>query len=265
MFKFDFKTTPAQADVLTRIYRCTSMEELESIRAELFAMQDSNGGIDYLRSAINQVIRLWRSNKLLLHQNEDWWRVNVYSQLFDSVYLDTAEYNCRRSELLPQVMRELNLVNKEIVKHKSDLIVSGVSNGDDVLIGEDKTTMTSAKAMKEALEKNTIVRVQTLDAIQKKLPDPTLINYFDAISVLWVGNELLITTTKRINGIDIHFESGRASFSLTSGNFEELARMLMMIISLKDYTLRSSLLLQKLRRKIFRLSLANGGRSPIRI
>lgn len=116
---------------------------------------------------------------------------------------------------------------------KVDMIVRTTDNTFDVFSAEDKPLLATHKAVCETIEKNKDRRVITLDIIQKKLPFPELISEFTNYTALWHGNHVMIQATKKINNHYYHYEAAKTYIPLSPNNFDTIARMLLIILSLK--------------------------------
>ena len=118
-------------------------------------------------------------------------------------------------------------------KHKVDFALRDINCGLDVMIGEDKPSRTTHKDISDTITKNKRVRVAALNVLQRKLPFKNLISEFDEYTAFWHGTDLTICGTRRIRGIDIHYEAARVCLSRVPGDFKGLVKLMIIILSIK--------------------------------
>ncbi|KAI9245335.1 hypothetical protein BDA99DRAFT_287967 [Phascolomyces articulosus] len=123
------------------------------------------------------------------------------------------------------------------------------------MVGEDKPSHTGHKDINETITKNKRVRVAALDVLQKKLPFKELISKFDEYTTFWHGTDLQICGTRRIDGIDIHYEAAHVCVSRVPGDFKGLVKLMIVVLSIKRQSIRVYEQLGAINHAIFDLSL----------
>ncbi|KAG2201205.1 hypothetical protein INT47_013016 [Mucor saturninus] len=97
--------------------------------------------LSYIKLAVQKLCNLWHRNVLNVPHNEDWYRVNVYGDLFDFIFNGQAGYETRRSEFHSSIVKSLQkmgILDANTKDVRLDLIFTNSSGLNDAFYCEDK-------------------------------------------------------------------------------------------------------------------------------
>ncbi|KAI7849318.1 hypothetical protein BDC45DRAFT_278391 [Circinella umbellata] len=238
--KFEYAVTNEEAGCLAKLRCCKNREDLVSLKTDLFKHREVSAGIEFIRTAIHHIILFWKNNKNVLNNLEDWWRIFLYGPVFDSAFSSAQEYNIIRSESESQAYKAYCILFKDVLPpgekqkmDKVDMIVRTADHQFDIFSAEDKPLSATRKSVQDMIAKNQARRVITLDVIEKQLPRPELISYFENFTAIWHGNLMRLHCTRKINGRFYHYEAASTHVPLSPENYEGIARLLLIVLSLK--------------------------------
>ncbi|KAI7860596.1 hypothetical protein BDC45DRAFT_530179 [Circinella umbellata] len=267
---FNQSSTTIEVLCLASLRQCKTLDDFNALKTRLFMQQHVPPNIEFIRSALHQVSLFWNNTTNILNNLEDWWRIVLYGSVFDHAFASIKQYNVIRSEAESLAYKEHYILSNDVIpideKKKSDkvdMIVRTTDNTFDVFSAKDKPLLATHKAVCETIEKNKDRRVITLDIIQKKLPFPELISEFTNYTALWHGNHLMIQATKKINNCYYHYEAAKTYIPLSPNNFDTIAGMLLIVLSLKRHIIYNYNLIDVLANEQTMISLDEGYRSPI--
>ncbi|KAI7883226.1 hypothetical protein K492DRAFT_235475 [Lichtheimia hyalospora FSU 10163] len=269
--KFPYTITISEAYILAYVNQCKDLSDLEKLRRTLFQYIDVADGIEYMRTAIHHIILLWKSRKMERVNQESWWKQFVYTNLFDNAFLHMNEFDIKRSECASTIVDAFNtLVSNDIAPfptHKTDFALRATDTGDDMLSGEDKPSHVARKEFCDAVVKNEKLRIMSTHVAKSQLPHPQLNTYFDALTTMWHGRRLMIDGTKEVDGRLIHYRAAECSIPLFPGDYPQLAKLLKVVLSLKQRIITTKKLLDTIKHTTMQLLLddESGSRSPLYI
>ncbi|ORY88932.1 hypothetical protein BCR43DRAFT_519370 [Syncephalastrum racemosum] len=172
---------PEEAAAIDAIRRCRSPAEL--MRAAPHLMEESaSGQLMYIHTAVTHIVHLWRSNILEYTHGEDWYRVNVYSMLWDAAFLDSPDLRTIRSENKP-----LLLLGRKLHTTRVDFIYRHYPREQDILFAEEKK---DGSGVTEDLLKCDRLRVAHLHhwASQAATEYKDVADeYLESVSLQWAG------------------------------------------------------------------------------
>ncbi|OAD07295.1 hypothetical protein MUCCIDRAFT_107899 [Mucor lusitanicus CBS 277.49] len=168
--------------------------------------------------------------------NEDWYyRVNLYGDLFDSLFNCTNSYKTKRSEChnsqTIKSMREAGSLDEEERYVKLNFIYKTFRGVEDVFFREDKPRM---KPSKNDMEKANALRRNTLIYWSKLLVYLECSKHFVALSCHFSRSKLRVTATKLIDKSFIVVWLKEASIPNSTNNTAALADFMATVINLKD-------------------------------
>lgn len=102
--------------------KCKSGDDVDDLLAEMFAKRNITGNLAYIRSAIDGLQALWKSNRLRSSNDEGWFRQNVYSYIWDRLFLHNDIFYTKRAECLSAVIKELQ-ESEEVAQQRLDFIL----------------------------------------------------------------------------------------------------------------------------------------------
>ncbi|KAI8139854.1 hypothetical protein BJV82DRAFT_581690 [Fennellomyces sp. T-0311] len=102
--KFRYMLTVKEAYVLSYVHHCMSIDQLKALRQLLYQYDDLADGLEYIRMAVDHIISLWKSNKMLKRNQEGWWRQFLYTPLFDNAFLQMESFDIKRAERMSTVV-----------------------------------------------------------------------------------------------------------------------------------------------------------------
>ncbi|KAG1049740.1 hypothetical protein G6F43_007952 [Rhizopus delemar] len=78
---------------------------------------------------------------------EDWFRMHLYSNVWDKAFFDDDEFETKRSECLSQVMKVLKEIDGNTRLQRLDFILRDLNTNNDVMTAEEKPTLKGVKAV----------------------------------------------------------------------------------------------------------------------
>ncbi|CEP12952.1 hypothetical protein [Parasitella parasitica] len=210
--------TLEERDMLVEISNCKNTSELETLLSTWFALSAS--------------VELW-STKALLNKThgEDWYRLHVYSNVWDKAFLDDEELETKRSECVSQVTKILKEAKKDVKLQRLDFILRDMNNDTDVLTVEEKT---SVKGVKVDITKGNMLKKHALYLWSKQVDSSVLMEKLEAISCQWQNTKFTIYGSRLLpSDTMLIYKEGSYSFPISSRYSPEFSKLLLAILSLK--------------------------------
>ncbi|ORX57621.1 hypothetical protein DM01DRAFT_1362249 [Hesseltinella vesiculosa] len=230
-FKIDLDiiVTREERRVLVEFAKCRTQEDIELLLSGMFNGNQVSSGIRYLRMAISGLNDLWETGDL--DQAEGWMRENVYTLLFDRLFLLNKHFKTMRGECYSAVIKELHDMDPKRV----DFILRSVNDKSDYTSTEEKA---SNKSTTIDIQKGRVLQRGMLDTWQKRLlHSSTLASELEAITCQWRGREMLVFGTKLID--DGKFLAYKKASLLIPSDIHHCAtasRALMVLLSIMHNT-----------------------------
>ncbi|GAN08225.1 hypothetical protein MAM1_0194c07732 [Mucor ambiguus] len=158
--------------------------------------------LPYIKLAVQKLCNLWYRNILNGHHNEDWYRVNVYGDLFDFIFNGQAGYETRRSECHSSIvksLRKMGLLDANTKNVRLDFIFTNSSGLNDAFYCEDKPYERASRDIKKTRH----LREQALNYWVSLLPYNECIEHITAVTCQFNKLTLQIAATKFIAGVTI--------------------------------------------------------------
>ncbi|CAO3628429.1 unnamed protein product [Mucor hiemalis] len=137
------KLTSSEYDVLVKISQSTDKSGLQTAVNEIDIFS-SEVELSCIKLAVIKLCLLYHGNLLNGDHNEDWYRVNVYGDVFDMFFNSQNGYKTKRSECHSQTMKALK-ANGLVGTHEKDIRLGFIfpnSTGiEDVSFCEDKSSV----------------------------------------------------------------------------------------------------------------------------
>ncbi|KAI7897863.1 uncharacterized protein BX663DRAFT_526707 [Cokeromyces recurvatus] len=200
--KMDLLLKDEEYDILKKISTCNNKEELYK-SVQTISPFCNGSELSYIKMAVQKLCHLWHRNILNGSHHEDWYRVNVYGDLFDLIFIGQSGYETKRAEchsLIIKSLKKMGVLNNDTKNVRMDFIFSHTDGLSDAFYCEDKPNNNDLKDQKKT--KN--VREQSLKYWTSLLPYPECISYITAISCQFRKLTMHVTGSKLIGGILIH-------------------------------------------------------------
>lgn len=236
--KLKASITLQEQEMLLKISQCTCLADFVALKKD-FVLNDYDAGeCKYIKKAVVDATYLWES-KQLEHTDhlEDWYRINLYTFIWDSLYLKEDEFNSKRSECHSNITKYLNNTAKEKVQNQNiDFILRSKNDQLDFLTVEEKKDLSGVKA---DVEKGKLMQAYVLDVWKHKLGNKLpLLRELESISCQWKANEITIYGSKLLpSGKYLQYIKGQYKFPNVPSHGSEFAKLLMYMISLKRLVL----------------------------
>ncbi|KAI9487694.1 MAG: hypothetical protein EXX96DRAFT_615451 [Benjaminiella poitrasii] len=225
------RLTISEYDVLTKISECTNKSSLDTTvnEIDLFSSQVE---LSFIKLAVMKLCLLYHGELLEGEHNEDWYRVNVYGDVFDLLFNSKHGYKTKRSECHSQTIKALKangLVDVDKKDIRLDFIFTNSTGIQDVFFCEDKPTI---KVSNKDKNKADYLRESALRHWSSLLPYEECTQHLCALSCHFNKLNLRIMGTKLVNGIMIHACLKEIAIPLSDNNGAGIAEYLTAVISL---------------------------------
>ncbi|CEP17553.1 hypothetical protein [Parasitella parasitica] len=217
--------------------------------------------------ALAASFEIWSTNSLLNKKHgEDWYRMHVYSNLLDKVFLDDNEFETKRSECVSQVMKVLKETEKDVKLQKLDFILRDLNTDNDIVTVEEKPSL---KGVKADIKKGQSLKKHALYLWSKKVGSDVLMEQLEAISCQWQGTKFTIYGSRLLSSGEIFtYKKGVFGFPISIKHLPEFSQLLMAIISLKrivklNYAKFILILEEKYKQEIERLNFSEDSLNEI--
>ncbi|KAF9213793.1 hypothetical protein BGZ59_004831 [Podila verticillata] len=230
--RLELASTIQERQWLLKFSKCKNQKDIDELLKDLFACESCTPTISYIRTAINCLSVLWQSRTLEDSNNEGWFQSNLYSQIFDAVFMQQSHWMTKRSETLSMTLRTARLSGIDVADRKIDFILKSKDDDVDIMAVEDKPK--PSKKVDQDLEKTSLIQQITLllwrDRIGAKRVD--LMAELEAITCQWTGPVLEIFGTRLVGSTFIYYRRARIQVP-THRRCAQAALVLLTIISLK--------------------------------
>ncbi|KAI9480254.1 MAG: hypothetical protein EXX96DRAFT_561728 [Benjaminiella poitrasii] len=197
-----------------------------------------NCSMMFLRLAMTKLSALWSANLLQIEHRENWFRGNVYADVFDAIFMfDGHIYEAKRAECHASVIKALKRM-KMLDKTEKDVrvdLLCYVRKYGDIFSCEDKAADVRDDSVKEDVEKAIKLREKTLLYWRSILPIPSEITNIESISAQFFGLSLTIYGSRMLSdGKIIHYKKCTASIPSTfDPDSSQAAHFLLVVLSLR--------------------------------
>lgn len=210
---------------------CTSDDDVDNLLQEMFTRRNTTSNIQYIRSAIDGLQSLWKSNRLRSKNDEGWYRQNVYSYMWDRLFLHNDTFYTKRAECLSAVIKELQ-GNEQVAQQRSDFILRNLNDGSDYMSSEEKPGHQDIHC---DIQKAKRLRNHMLQLWRNKLGSIALAKQLEAITCQWQGLCLTIYGTRIVDeNHSLSYIKKRVTIPSENGHFAAAANVLLTMLSLKQ-------------------------------
>ncbi|KAG1471538.1 hypothetical protein G6F56_002068 [Rhizopus delemar] len=226
------KATSQERDMLIKISRCNCAADVEALLQEFFSMRQLAPDSKFIRLALASAQTLWESKQLLKgSHNEDWYRLHVYSYIFDKAFINDEEFETKRSECYSNITKFFpNEPDQRI-----DFILRNINDDSDLISTEEKP---GRKGVKSDLEKGKAIQKMMLKKWLKEIGSIKLLNKLEAITCQWEGTKLTIFATRTLTpDYTITYKKGAFSMPKSFNHLAELSKLLLAVLSLRRLVL----------------------------
>ncbi|KAI7898814.1 uncharacterized protein BX663DRAFT_489759 [Cokeromyces recurvatus] len=140
--------TKKEREMLMNIAECKSRMDTDSLLASFYAQKNMDPLCRYIRLAFATVAELWSSSLLLkADHNESWFRIHVYSAVFDNAFIYDDKFTTKRTDCYSNITKEFEDVDNQRV----DFILRNINDDNDYLSTEEKPNLKEGKALQKAM------------------------------------------------------------------------------------------------------------------
>ncbi|ORE01592.1 hypothetical protein BCV72DRAFT_320912 [Rhizopus microsporus var. microsporus] len=231
--------TLEEREMLIDISRCQNTADVEKLLTTWYSKYDFMSNCRFIRFALAAGLEIWNSKALTKKgHGEDWFRMHLYSNVWDKAFFDDDEFETKRSECLSQVMKVLKEIDGDTRLQRLDFILRDLNTDNDVMTAEEKPTLKGVKA----------------DI--KKGEHDVLMEELEAISCQWQGTNLTIYGSRLLSSdLILTYKKGTFHIPVSVRHLPEFSKLLMAVISLKrivklNYTKFTLILKEKYKNEI---------------
>ncbi|CAO3668324.1 unnamed protein product [Umbelopsis ramanniana] len=226
--------TSDERNWLLLISRCENLAEVDNLLKEMYSKMDLTPQCKYIRLCLASVQPLFETNQLQKkHHGEDWYRLHLYSFIFDKAFKSDTEFDIKRSECLSNVTKLFN----DVPGQKLDFILRDVNDDNDFLSTEEKPSL---KGVKGDLAKAKSLQKMMLREWRRRIGSDLLINEFEAITCQWEANKLTVFATRKITSdLTVTYRKGMFSMPKNVLHMSEFAKLLLAVLSLRRLVLKN--------------------------
>ncbi|KAG1451352.1 hypothetical protein G6F46_006935 [Rhizopus delemar] len=175
------RLTTSEYDTLTKISKCTNKSSLDTTVHEI-NLFGSQVELSFIKLVVVKQCLLYHRELLEGEHNEDWYRVNVYGDVFDLLFNSKHGYKTKRSECHSQIIKALKangLVDVDKKEVRLDFIFTNSTGIQDVFFCEDKPVV---KVSNKDKNKADYLRESALRHWSSLLPYEECIQHLCALS-----------------------------------------------------------------------------------
>ncbi|KAI7849170.1 hypothetical protein BDC45DRAFT_540344 [Circinella umbellata] len=190
--------TKAEKKVVTAICQCQTVGDLDHCRAQLFSPNEESKGVRFARGALNQIMELdYTGNIGKKKVHEDWFRINILSHIFDSVFLYSQSLDSLRLYTNPQCRSECIPLHQayQLETNRIDCIITGKSY--NVLFVEEKPPGTSKSLIQKDFRKCNELRLTHIKYLEERVP-PIFHQHLESLSINWSNYTAVLRGTRSI-------------------------------------------------------------------
>lgn len=259
--------TLEERDMIIEISKSKSQSEVKTLLSTWYSKKGLSSNCKYIRFALAASFEIWSTNSLLNKKHgEDWYRMHVYSNVWDKAFLDDNEFETKRSECVSQVMKVLKETEKDIKLQRLDFILRDLNTDNDIVTVEEKPSL---KGVKADIKKGHSLKKHALYLWSKQVKSDVLMEQLEAISCQWQGTKFTIYGSRLLSsGKILTYKKGVFSFPNSIKHLPEFSKLLLAIISLKrivklNYAKFILILEEKYKQEIERLNFSEDSLNEI--
>lgn len=165
--------------------------------------------------------------------NEDWYRLHIYSNVFDEAFLHDKKFESKRSECYSNITKAFAFEQNQRV----DFILRNLNDEKDLLTVEEKPTR---KGVKSDMAKGKILQRLMLKDGCRRIGSEEIMTRFEAITCQWEKTKLTIFATRRLaDDKYLVYKKGTFRFPKSPNHSGEFVQLILGVISLRRLVLRS--------------------------
>ncbi|KAG1136864.1 hypothetical protein G6F37_011659 [Rhizopus arrhizus] len=190
--------------------------------------------LPYIKLAVQKLCNLWHRSILTGDHNEDWYRVNVYGDLFVFIFNGQVGYETKRSEchsLIIKSLRKMGLLDANTKDVRLDFIFTNRSGLNDAFYCEDKPYERASKDNKKTRH----LREQALNYWVSLLPYNECIEHITAVTCQFNKLKFQIAATKFIAGVTVRSALRKVRIPNNDQEGTSVADYLATVISLINF------------------------------
>ena len=193
---------------------------------------DLTSNCRFIRFALAAGLEIWNSKALTKKgHGEDWFRMHVYSNVWDKAFFDDDEFETKRSECLSQVMKVLKEIDGDTRLQKLDFILRDLNTDNDVITAEEKPTL---KGVKADIKKGGLLKKNALYLWSKQVKSHVLMEELESMSCQWQGTKLTVYGSRLLSSdLILTYVKGSFQVPVSVKHLPEFSKLLMAVISLK--------------------------------
>ncbi|KAI8076928.1 hypothetical protein BDF21DRAFT_464133 [Thamnidium elegans] len=135
--------TKGEREMLMKIADCKSRKDIEKLLAIFYSQENMDPLCRYIRLAFGTIAELWSSRLLLKSDhNESWFRMHVYSAVFDNAFIYDDKFTSKRADCYSNITKEFEDINNQRV----DFILRSINDDNDYLSAEEKPGLKGVKS-----------------------------------------------------------------------------------------------------------------------
>lgn len=121
-------------------------KDIEKLLAIFYSQENMDPLCRYIRLAFGTIAELWSSCLLLKSDhNESWFRMHVYSVVFDNAFIYDDKLTSKRADCYSNITKEFEDINNQRV----DFILRSINDDNDYLSAEEKPGLKGVKSVFE--------------------------------------------------------------------------------------------------------------------
>ncbi|KAG1584197.1 hypothetical protein G6F48_008045 [Rhizopus delemar] len=246
--------TLEEREMLLDISKCQNTAGVEKLLTTWYSKYDFMPNCRFIRFALAAGLEIWNSKALTKKgHGEDWFRMHLYSNVWDKAFFDDDEFETKRSECFSQVMKVLKEIDGDTRLQRLDFILRDLNTDNDVMTAEEKPTL---KGVKADIKKGEQLKKNTLYLWSKQVKSNVLMEELEAISCQWQGTKLTIYGSRLLSSdLILTYKKGTFHIPVSVRHLSEFSKLLMAVISLKrivklNYTKFTLILEEKYKNEI---------------
>ncbi|KAG1131531.1 hypothetical protein G6F37_013445 [Rhizopus arrhizus] len=224
--------TLEEREMLVEISNCRNTSEIQKLLTTWYNKDDLTSNCRFIRFALAAGLEIWNSKALTKKgHGEDWFRMHVYSNVWDKAFFDDDEFETKRSECLSQVMKVLKEIDGDTRLQKLDFILRDLNTDNDVITAEEKPTL---KGVKADIKKGGLLKKNTLYLWSKQVKNHVLMEELESMSCQWQGTKLTVYGSRLLSSdLILTYVKGSFQVPVSVKHLPEFSKLLMAVISLK--------------------------------
>ncbi|KAI8137174.1 hypothetical protein BJV82DRAFT_636415 [Fennellomyces sp. T-0311] len=202
--------TADEHSYLSEISDAKTINDADKIRAKMMSIlcTSISPSLEFIRTALHQMIILSIDGALYRKSHgEDWYRINVYANMYDNIFLMTKGFESLRAEMKPTIAQRATRSLRGVDPNdlRLDFIFQRIDGKVVVFATEDKNASASNSKIIKDEQKCDGLRISMLEEMEDRLGFEELIDEVEAITAQWHGLQLTIRGTKKIGGVFVHY------------------------------------------------------------